>query len=303
MPHKYDKGADAEDIDLDARIPEENLAFFRNYLAENGVRELEDGEEQALRRRAASMIRTKPSADRLLEVALRHPSVRMVVSALGTPAPEIVATLHERGILVGALAGSPRHALRHVEAGLDVVVAQGSEAAGHTGSISTLVLVPQVIEAVAGRAAVLAAGGIARGEQLVAMLALGAQGVWTGSIWLTTAESELTPSEKQALVAARSDQTMQVTYRSGKPVRTLAGKLALRMREADAPPPLKAPYQQLLFEPFRDRIQRADRHDINGAAVGQAVGMMNHELTVRQVYGEMLNQAADAMERMGALME
>lgn len=301
MPHKYDKSADGPDADLDSEIPSENLQFFRDYLAENNVRELAPGEEENLRRKAASMIRTRPSADRLLEVALRHPSVKMVVSALGAPAPEVVQTLQGRGILVGALAGSPRHALKHVEAGLDLVIAQGSEAAGHTGTISTLVLVPQIVEAVAGRAAVVAAGGIARGDQMVAMLALGTQGVWLGSIWLTTTESELTASEKQALLSARSDQTMQVTYRSGKPVRTLSTKLALRMQQSGAPAALRAPYQQLLFEPFRDRIQKADRHDINGTAVGQAVGMMTHELSVRQVYAQLLNEAAEALERVSEI--
>lgn len=302
MPQKYDRAADGK-VDLESRIPEEHLEFFRTYLADNNVKELKPGEEQELRRHAASMVRTRPSADKLLEVALRHPSVKMVVSALGAPAPEVVADLQGRGLLVGALAGSPRHAVKHVEAGLDIVVAQGSEAAGHTGSISTLVLVPQIVDVVAGRAAVVAAGGIARGDQLVSMLALGAQGIWTGTVWLTTAESELSSSEKNALVEARSDQTMQVRYRSGKPVRTLATKLARRMEDPDAPPPLPAPYQQLLFEPFRERIQRADRHDVNGSAVGQAVGMIAHQLTVRQVYGEMLDQAAEALERISGFVE
>lgn len=303
MPQKYDRKADGADADPVAAIPEEQLRFYRDYLREHGVRELPEGEEEALRRRAAGMIRTRPSADRLLEVALRHEPMRMIVSALGAPDAELVEQLHARGILVGALAGSPRHAVRHVEAGLDIVVAQGSEAAGHTGSISTVVLLPQVVQAVAGRAAVVAAGGIARGDQMVAMLAMGAQGVWCGTIWLTTQESDISPAEKQALLAARSDQTMQVTYRTGKPVRTLATKLALRMQEPGAPAPMRAPYQQLLFEPFRDRIQRADRHDVNGTAAGQAVGLMSHELTVRQVYGEMLNEAAEALERMQRFLE
>jgi len=114
----------------------------------------------------------------LVDVALEHP-VRLVASALGAPPSHVVDAAHARGVLVAALVGSPHHAEHQRAAGVDVIVAQGYEAGGHTGQIATMVLVPEVVDAVAPTP-VLAAGGIANGRQVAAALALGAQGVWTG---------------------------------------------------------------------------------------------------------------------------
>ena len=139
-------------------------------------------------------------------MAFRYPGVKVMVNALGTPPADVLVECRARGILVGALAGKVKHALAHKHGGVDFVIAQGHEAGGHTGEITTMVLVPQVVEAVAPLP-VLAAGGIATGRQMAAAMVLGAQGVWTGSVWLTSAESELDPVVRDKLVAASSDQT------------------------------------------------------------------------------------------------
>jgi len=136
---------------------------------------------------------TPDGARRLLAVALRHDQVKLVVSALGAPPPDVVAMVRAAGVMIGALCGRPSHALRQREAGVDLIVAQGTEAGGHTGSIATFVLVPDVVEACPG---VLAAGGITRGSQIAAALAMGAEGVWCGTLWQGTRASELTPFEK-----------------------------------------------------------------------------------------------------------
>ena len=137
-----------------------------------------------------------------MEVTLSHPGVRMVVNALGPPPKYVLDQAHDAGLLVGALVGAKQHAERQVALGVDVLVAQGTEAGGHCGEISTMVLVPEVVDAVGPDVPVLAAGGIADGRQMAAAMALGAQGVWTGSIWLLTQEADLSPEATENLLAA-----------------------------------------------------------------------------------------------------
>lgn len=297
FPETYDRRAEQDDINPYDLVPQGHVDFFRKLLAEEGIPELPEGVEQEVKEKALSVIKTRRTAEQHLEVALRHPKVKLIVNALGAPEAATVDRLHERGVLVGSLVGSPRHAVRQIEAGVDVLVAQGSEAGGHTGSISTLVLVPQVVAVAGDKAAVLAAGGITQGSQVVAMLAVGAQGVWCGTLWLCTPESDVPPAEKAVLLAAKSSETMQVKFKTGKPVRSIASKIGKAMEMPGAPPPLKAPLQQLLFEPFKARLVRASRYDLVGPAAGQGVGMVNDERSVRQIYTDLLTEAADALGR------
>ena len=145
----------------------------------------------------------------------------MVVSALGSPPPDVIAELRQRKIVIGAMCGKAEHAARHKAAGVEVIVAQGTEAGGHTGEIATMVLVPQAVEACGDSVAVLAAGGIARGSQIAASLALGAQGVWCGTVWLGTRESELDPFEKEVLFETRTEDAVRRKARTGKTVRMI----------------------------------------------------------------------------------
>ena len=134
----------------------------------------------------------------------------MLVNALGPPPTDVVDAAHEHGMLVGALVGSrAARASGRSTQGVDVIVAQGTEAGGHSGEISTMVLVPEVVDAVGPDVPVLAAGGIGAGRQMAAALALGAQGVWTGSIWLTVAEADTNPIVVEKLLAANSRDTVR----------------------------------------------------------------------------------------------
>src|SRR5207237_4051860 len=135
--------------------------------------------------------------------ALSHPKVKLLANALGTPPADVITEIHESGKLVAALCGRADQALKHKEAGVDIVIAQGTEGGGHTGEIGSMVLWPEVIDAVAPTP-VLAAGGIGTGRQIAAALAMGAQGVWTGSIWLTVQEADAPPAQRDALLAASS---------------------------------------------------------------------------------------------------
>src|SRR5207253_9892293 len=120
----------------------------------------------------------------------------------------IIARIHDAGRLVIALCGSAKQALAHRQAGIDIIVAQGTEGGGHTGEIGSVVLWPEVIDAVAPTP-VLAAGGIGTGRQGAAALAMGAQGVWTGSLWLTVQEADAPPAQMAQLLKASSRDTVR----------------------------------------------------------------------------------------------
>jgi NAD(P)H-dependent flavin oxidoreductase YrpB (nitropropane dioxygenase family) len=203
-------------------------------------------------------------------------------------------------MLVAALASSPRHAQKHRDTGVDIVVAQGTEAGGHTGEISSLVLWPQVIEQVAP-APVLAAGGIANGAQIAAALAMGAQGVWTGSIWLTVAESDMSPLVLDKLIEADSTQTVRSRALSGKPARQLKTEWTDAWDRDDCPGYLPMPLQFMLVADVMTRVSRAGNRELSGMPVGQVVGMMNDVRPVRDVMQQLVEEYIEASERLAAL--
>jgi NAD(P)H-dependent flavin oxidoreductase YrpB (nitropropane dioxygenase family) len=246
----------------------------------------------------------KEQAVSLVDLALSH-RVRLVATALGPPPPEVVDAAHNRGILVAALVGSARHARRQVEAGVDVIVAQGSEAGGHTGEIGTMVLVPEVVDAVAP-VPVLAAGGIANGRQMAAAIALGAQGVWTGSVWLTTEEAETHPAVKEKFLRASSSDTVRSRASTGKPARQLRSAWTEAWDDPTTPEPLPMPLQQALTHEARERIRRSAAGSGAGARelityfVGQVVGSLNEVKPAGRVVLEMVEEYLDVTERMAA---
>ena len=144
--------------------------------------------------------------------------VKIFVAGLGVPR-EFIAEMHERGMKVVVMIGKVGHAVRAEEAGADAVVAQGTEAGGHTGEIGALALVPQVVDAV--RIPVLAAGGIVDGRGMVAALALGAQGVVIGTRFIASQEATAAPAYKQAILKAGDDSTVRTRCYTGKPARTI----------------------------------------------------------------------------------
>jgi NAD(P)H-dependent flavin oxidoreductase YrpB (nitropropane dioxygenase family) len=303
IPTTYDREAEA-DADPERLIPREHRAFMENILAAEGVPELPEDDRARVRHEIVTGrgAMTPDGARKLLEVTLRHPLVTLVVSALGAPPADVVAELKGRGIMVGALCGKAAHARRQVAAGVEMLVAQGTEAGGHTGDISTLVLVPQVVEACPG-VPVLAAGGISRGSQIAAALALGAEGVWTGTIWLGTRESELTPFEKQAVFAAGAEDAVRRRVRTGKTVRMIRSKLSEAWEKPGAPSYLPTPLQGILYNEMHARVVRAQRADLYSFPVGQSVVSVNEETSVREVMMRLQTEYLTAMERMVGLAE
>ena len=249
-------------------------------------------------------------ATELLEVAFGHP-ISLFVNALGVPPQMVIDRCHDKDILVGALTGTREHALKHAKAGVDLLVVSGTEAGGHCGEISTMVVVPDVIDAMAAYkdVHVLAAGGIATGRQMAACMAMGAAGAWCGSVWLTTVEAETTPTVKKKMLKAGPHNTVRSRSRTGKPTRQLQSAWTEAWHAASAPEPLPMPLQGVLSRPPMDKIDRLAAAGHAGAEalatyyVGQAVGLMNQEKSARSVVYEFMEDFADAVERLSNTLE
>ena len=239
---------------------------------------------------------TDDVAQRHVDIALAHP-IKLIANALGSPPLDVIERAHEHGVKVAALAGKSVHAQRHVNNGVDIVVAQGYEAGGHTGEISTMVLVPEVVDAIAP-APVLAAGGIGTGRQIAAALALGAQGVWLGSLWLTTAESDSSPAVLGAYLDATSADTVRSRCYTGKPARMLRNAWTDAWTGDEGPGPLGMPLQNILTSEANARIARSGRKDLAFAPVGQIVGRMNQVRPVRDVMYQLVEEYIETVERL-----
>ena len=243
----------------------------------------------------------------LLDVVFKHP-IKLIANALGVPPPFMIERAQAEGVPVAALVGAKEHAVKQVQAGVDVLVAQGTEAGGHCGEVTTMVLVPEVIEAIRPirEVPVLAAGGIVTGRQMAAAVALGAAGAWTGSVWLTTEEAETAPYTVQKMLAASSRDTVRSTGRTGKPSRQLRSAWTDAWEAPGHPDALPMPLQSFVSEPALRRIDTLAERGNPGAQelatywVGQGVGLMTKVRPARQVVLEMIEDYLDAAERLQA---
>ena len=295
--------------DLEARIPPQHKTHVERILAENGI-DTAGLWDRPISERLGDSLRER-GAKAQLEVALKHP-IRMVVNALGVPPPFMMEAAREQGIVVGALTGSREHAVKHIEAGVDVLVVSGTEAGGHCGEISTLVVVPEVLDTIREMGAdtlVLAAGGIVTGRQMAACMAMGAAGAWTGSVWLTTAEAETAPAVKEKMLAATSRQTVRSKSRTGKYTRQLRSPWTDAWQDKDAPEPLPMPLQGLISGPALARIDKlAEAGDPNAKRlatywVGQGVGLMNQPTSARAVVYAFMEEFAESCERLAGYLD
>ena len=297
-PERFDGMTTPEDVEH--LLPEEHRAFVEQLLRDHDVPELPDGEsEELFRHYMASMTRTHAQARARLEVVFRHPLARMIVSALGVPPPDVIEAAHARDLKVAALVGHPRHVATHAEAGVDLLISCGTEAGGHTGEIASFVLTPQIAEA-AAPLPVLHAGGIGRGRQIAAAMALGAQGVWCGSIWLTTAEAETSDAVRQKIIDSDSTGTLRSRDGTGKPARRLRSKWVEAWNDPANPDPLPMPLQTMLVNEARVRIARYEPPELLTYPAGQVVGMIEERTTVRQVMFDLLLEYGETMERLQA---
>jgi NAD(P)H-dependent flavin oxidoreductase YrpB (nitropropane dioxygenase family) len=247
----------------------------------------------------------------LMEVAFRHP-IRLIANALGIAPPEMVAEGKKRGVPVAALVGAKEHALRQAAAGVDIIVAQGGEAGGHCGEVSTLVLIPEVVKALADaghETPVLAAGGIVTGAQMAAMMAAGAQGAWTGTVWLATPESETSEAFRDKMVAARSRDTVRSKSRTGKPARQLRTAWHEAWDGEGSPGTLPMPLMGMVSEPAFARIERAaaagnaEAKELVSYFVGQGVGLVSEVRPAKAVVQAFREEFAEAVSNLMGTLE
>ncbi|MGH3361583.1 MAG: NAD(P)H-dependent flavin oxidoreductase [Nocardioides sp.] len=284
-------------VDLQAMIPPEHVSFVERTLQQLGVPPLPEGEgREGVLGWLHSVARSH------VDVALGHRPV-LIANALGSPPVDVIEKAHEHGVKVAALAGAAKHAASHVANGVDVIVAQGYEAGGHTGEIAGMVLTPEIVDAVGPDVPVLGAGGIGTGRQMAASLALGAQGVWTGSIWLTVEEYDLSAGVgiRDAFLRAGSSDTVRTRIYTGKPARLLKTKWTEAWEDEDAPDPLPMPLQNLLVADAHNRMNVGDNPDTISMPVGQIVGRMNAVRPVAEVIAQLVDEFEETVARLGKI--
>ena len=285
-------------------IPQEYADFRADVLEKHGI----DSPELREIDTAGSGFAENTQSDgakALLDVAFNHP-IKIIANALGVPPDWMIEMGKENNCKVAALLGTAKHAINQVKAGVDILVVSGTEAGGHCGSVSTMVLIPEVYEAIQpyGDVPILAAGGIVTGKQMAAAMAMGASGAWCGSVWLTTIESEVDPIVKEKMVAANSSQTVRSRSRTGKHSRQLVTPWTEAWESETAPEPLPMPLQPMVAEPALQKVNKLAAGGHDGAKdlatywVGQGVGLMNQSISARDVVQEFKEDFINAYERL-----
>ena len=288
-------------------IPQEYADFRTDVLENHGIEAPELREIDTAGSGFAENTQSD-GAKALLDVAFNHP-IKIIANALGVPPDWMIEMGKKNNCKVAALLGTAQHAINQVKAGVDILVVSGTEAGGHCGSVSTMVLIPEVHEAIQpyGDVPILAAGGIVTGKQMAAAMAMGASGAWCGSVWLTTIESEVEPVIKEKMVAANSSQTVRSRSRTGKHSRQLVTPWTEAWESESAPEPLPMPLQPMVAEPALQKVNKLAAGGHEGAKdlatywVGQGVGLMNQSISASDVVQEFKEDFVNAYERLNNL--
>ena len=310
IPNKMVDQSEKFDADkLKGMIPQEYADFRADVLEKHNI---EANELRTIDTAGSSFAANTKSdgAKALLDVAFNHP-IKLIANALGVPPDWMLQMGKENDVKVAALLGTAQHAINQVKAGVDILVVSGTEAGGHCGSVSTMVLIPEVYEAIQpyGDVPILAAGGIVTGKQMAAAMTMGASGAWCGSVWLTTVESEVPPVIKEKMVAANSSQTVRSRSRTGKHSRQLVSPWTEAWEAESAPEPLPMPLQPMVAEPALQKVAKLAEGGHDGARdlatywVGQGVGLMNQSISASDVVQEFKEDFIGAYERLNGFVE
>ncbi len=310
IPNKMVDQSEKFDADkLKGMIPQEYADFRADVLEKHDI---EASELRTIDTAGSSFAANTKSdgAKALLDVAFAHP-IKLIANALGVPPDWMLQMGKENDVKVAALLGTAQHAINQVKAGVDILVVSGTEAGGHCGSVSTMVLIPEVYEAIQpyGDVPILAAGGIVTGKQMAAAMTMGASGAWCGSVWLTTVESEVPPVIKEKMVAANSSQTVRSRSRTGKHSRQLVSPWTEAWEAESAPEPLPMPLQPMVAEPALQKVAKLAEGGHDGARdlatywVGQGVGLMNQSISASDVVQEFKEDFIGAYERLNGFVE
>ena len=294
---------------VETAIPQEYFQFAAGILAQHDISAegLYSFRNETFR---ASQNMQASGAAETLEVAFSHP-IKLVANALGVPPTIMLEMGKQHDVRVAALVGAKKHAIRQVQAGVDVLIAAGGEAGGHCGDVSTMVLIPEIHAAIQpyGNIPILAAGGIVTGRQMAACMAMGAAGAWTGSVWLTTSEAETNPIVKEKMLHASSRDTVRSKARTGKYSRQLQSPWTDAWEAGDSPAPLPMPLQSLVTEPALGRVDKLSQSGHAGAKelatywVGQGVGLMNRQMSAAAVVQEFKEDFFNAFVRLSDTLE
>ena len=293
--------------ELQAMVPHSHRLFVEETLEKHGI------DSSNLYSSSDSGNRGflgEKSSDNILDIAFSHP-IKIIVNALGVPPLRMLQLAKANNVACGALVGNRQQAIKQVESGVDIIISSGTEAGGHCGEISTMVLVPEVVQALQGfeDVSILAAGGIVTGRQMAAAMAMGADGVWTGSVWLTTEEADTSPSIKNKLLTTGSNQTVRTRSRTGKFSRQIKSPWTEAWEQEGAPEPLQMPLQSLVSEPALGRISKlaeagdSKAQSLNTYWVGQGVGLMSQSSSAKQVVYDFMSDFLDASDRLSELMK
>ena len=290
-------------------IPQEYADFRADLLEKHDI---EASELRTIDTAGSSFAANTKSdgAKALLDVAFNHP-IKLIANALGVPPDWMLQMGKDNDVKVAALLGTAQHAINQVKAGVDILVVSGTEAGGHCGSVSTMVLIPEVYQAIQpyGDVPILAAGGIVTGKQMAGAMAMGASGAWCGSVWLTTVESEVPPVIKEKMVAANSSQTVRSRSRTGKHSRQLVTPWTDAWESDKAPDPLPMPLQPMVAEPALQKVNKLAAGGHDGAKdlatywVGQGVGLMNQSISASDVVQEFKEDFISAYERLNNFVD
>lgn len=307
VPMKFEgKGQKVSNAAAAASVPAQHKEFARQILASHGIDVSDMNDERFERGSKIGRNIRDDGAQKLLDIAFSHP-IRLIANALGTPPPYMIEQARKAGVPVAALVGAPEHAIKQAQAGVDIIIAAGTESGGHCGEIGTLVLVPEVLQAlrsIGSNIPVLAAGGIVTGRQMAACMAMGAAGAWTGSVWLTTPEAETSPVVKEKMLAATSRGTIRSKSRTGKFCRQLRSDWTDAWEAEGAPTPLPMPLQSIISDTSMSKVLKLANGGHEGARqlasyfVGQGVGLMNTSQSTRSVVQEFMNDYLEAAERL-----
>lgn len=306
IPQKYE-GMDQTDPavleqELWKKIPDEHIEFANKLMTDHGVPEWPGGVPHAEPTLPGA---TYATVLPLVKEALTRPKCKIIVNALGTPPANIIDMVHDSGRLIGALCGKIKQAVAHKEAGLDFVAAQGGEGGGHTGEIASLVLWPQIVDAIAPLP-MLAAGGVGNGRQMLAAMSTGAAGVWTGSLWLTVEEAAAQPAQKESYLKATSEDTVRSRAWTGKPARLIRNDWTDAWDADDTPAPLGMPMQFMVSADARQRTEQyagvANAQAVAMNPAGQVIGQLNQVESCRDVIYRLLEEYVEALERVNGAM-
>jgi NAD(P)H-dependent flavin oxidoreductase YrpB (nitropropane dioxygenase family) len=311
VPSKFEgKSAQVSTASAAASIPAKYKDFARDILKRHDIDTSDLTDERFERGSKIGRNIRDSAAQDMLEVAFSHP-IKLIANALGPPPQYMLERSRRAGVPVAALVGAPEHAVKQVEVGVDVIIAAGTESGGHCGEIGTMVLVPEVLDALRGinsKTPVLAAGGIVTGRQMAACMAMGAAGAWTGSVWLTTPEAETSPVVKEKMLAAGSRGTIRSKSRTGKYCRQLRSDWTDAWEAEDAPVPLPMPLQSIISDTCMKKVLKLANGGHKGATqlasyfVGQGVGLMRTSQSTRSVVEDFMRDYLEAVERLSATL-